>query len=191
MIGKAVELLKDYISERLTNMPSLQNEHGINVDLSLLNEHSSVSLAKNVLYLTVVNIEEDRVVKSQSGTTYTSGGTYSHQNPAIRINFYLMISANFEDYKLGLEFLAGAIRSFQSKNVFNHQNTPQLDNEIQQLIIEMHTLGIEEQKNLWNTIGTSYLPSVLYKVKSLFIQEDTASKEGPPITTVNINSGKV
>lgn len=191
MIGKAVELLKDYISEKLTNMPSLQNDAGINVDLSLLNEHSIVSLKKNVLYLTVVNIEEERVLKSQSATSFTSGGTYTHQNPSIRINFYLLISAYFEDYKLGLEFLAGSIRSFQSKNVFTHQNTPQLDNEIQQLIVEMHTLGLEEQKNLWKTIGAGYLPSVLYKVRSLSIQEEAITKEQPPITAVNINSGKV
>ena len=38
----------------------------------------------------------------------------------------------------------------------------------------MYTLNFEQINHLWSILGAKYLPSVLYKVRQLTIEEDTA-----------------
>lgn len=102
-------------------------------------------------------------------------------------HLFILITANFNDYNTGLEFISGAIRFFQSKNVFTRQNTPDLDPAIEKLIAELYTLSFEQQNYLWSSLGAKYIPSVMYKVRMIVIQEAQKQEEQPPIKIVNIS----
>ena len=108
-------------------------------------------------------------------------------NPELKLNLYILLVANFALYKTGLEFLSGAIGFFQSKNVFTHDNTVDLDPAIQKLIVEMHTLSFEQQNHLWGSLGAKYLPSIMYKVRLLSIQEGHAKDEQPAVRAIRIS----
>jgi hypothetical protein len=42
--------------------------------------------------------------------------------------------------------------------------------------------------HLWGTLGGKYLPSVMYKMRLIMIEEDTMSGQADPITGMDINA---
>jgi hypothetical protein len=185
MIDKALKFLQTEIGKYLEKI-KLKNPSEEKVHLKSLVEYDgNIAIPPNSLGISLINIEEERVVKSQNSVLRTSEGHISHINPEIKLNLYILISAYFNDYATGLEYLSGAVRFFQGTNVFTHQNTPSLDPSIQKLIIELYTLNFEQQNHLWGSLGAKYLPSVVYKVRMIVIQEALKADEQSPITIIN------
>ncbi len=54
----------------------------------------------------------------------------------------------------------------------------------------MHTPGFEKMNHLWGYLGAKYLPSVMYKVRMITIQEARATDEQSPVSGMNIGSGR-
>ena len=78
---------------------------------------------------------------------------------------------------------------FQAKNVFTNDNTPALaaeDPNIKKLILEFYSYSFEQMYNFWSVLGTKYLPSVLYKVRLLKIQEDIVVGDALPIEEIDL-----
>ena len=187
MIDNSLEVLKNAVHDYLARLPQLNITSETPVQLThVCKPDGTTAINDNSLGLTLVNIEEERVVKSQQPFIKAQNGRVLHVNPEIKLNLYILFSANFTQYKTGLEFLAGTIRFFQSKNVFTPNDTPALDPKIEKLIVEMESLNLEQQHHLWGLLGAKYLPSVMYKVRMITIQEALAADEGPPITGLRI-----
>ncbi len=181
MIDKALNLLLKNINSYLGSIFLLGTSEADKVVLTNISkDNGSIAIPADSLGLTLVNIEEERVVKSQIASKVTNGNS-SHVNPEIKLNLYIMICTNFNDYKSGLAYLSGVIRYFQGRNVFTPENSPGLDPLIKKLIVELYSLNFEQQNHLWGAIGAKYLPSVLYKVRLITIKEDLAVDEFPVI----------
>jgi hypothetical protein len=187
MIHKALETLTNNIRDYLVRLPDLNITSEETIRLTnIVKDDGSTDIPDNSLSLSLVNIEEERVTKSQEAFTSGPNGRVSHINPELKLNLYILICANFTTYKTGLEFLSGAIRFFQTKHVFTPQNTSDLDSGIKKLIVDLHTISFEQQNHLWGALGAKYLPSVMYRVRMITIQEAQAVDEHPPIREVNI-----
>lgn len=187
MIDIALDVLKNSIRDYLIRLPHLNITSEEPIVLDHFVEHDgTITIPTNTLGLSLVNVEEERVTKSQKSVFKAPDGRVSHVNPDIKLNLYIIIAANFATYKTGLEYLSAAIRFFQSKNVFSPENTPDLDPSIQKLIVEMVTLSFEQQNHLWGSLGAKYLPSVMYRVRMLTIQEAQAADEQAPINELKL-----
>lgn len=163
-------------------------------------ESGGVVIPKMSLGLSLINIEEERIFKDQKTTLINENGMTEHINPEIKLNLYILISANFqdkkskttsEDYVEGLKQLSYVISFFQSKNVFTTDNSPSLtksDPSIRKLIVELYSYSFEQLNNFWSVLGTKYLPSILYKVRLLRYQEKAVQAANLPIEKVRINS---
>ncbi|NOZ26269.1 MAG: DUF4255 domain-containing protein [Nitrospirae bacterium] len=188
MIDKVLDVMKTGIQEYLVRLPELNITSETVVHITpVVKPNGDIAVPDNSLGLTLVNVEEERVVKAQKSSALTSGGQVVHMNPDVKINLYLLITANFSKYGTGLGFLSGAVRFFQAKNVFNHDNTPGLHPDIEKLTAELFTLSFEQQNHLWGSLGAKYLPSVLYKIRMITIQEAALTDEQPPVGTVGIS----
>ena len=96
-----------------------------------------------------------------------------------------------DDYIEGLKQLSKVIGFFQARNVFTKEAFPLLasiDPAIEKLVVELYSYSFEQMYNFWSVIGTSYLPSVLYKVRVLKIQENEAFGLDLPIEKISIDS---
>ncbi|MEM9392034.1 MAG: DUF4255 domain-containing protein, partial [Bacteroidota bacterium] len=149
--------------------------------------------------LSLINIEEERVFKDQRTTIINEDGITEHINQEVKLNLYILISANFQDnatnlstndYKEGLKQLSYVISFFQAKNVFTVDNSPALANDglIRKLVVELYSYSFEQLYNFWSVLGTKYLPSVLYKVRLIRYQEKAVQAANLPIEKVKINS---
>ena len=95
-------------------------------------------------------------------------------NLPIHLNLYLMFASYFSgsNYQEGLKFLSKTINYFQGQSVFDHQNSPGLDRNIDKLVLDIQNLSIDELSNLWGILSGKYLPSVLYKVRMVSYDEN-------------------
>lgn len=186
MINKIFEILKKDLSDYLSRLPELDVTNAEFISLSpVVRPNGELAIPNDSLGLTLVNVEEERVMKSQKSAFTDTGGRVSHVNPEIKLNLYMLITANFGTYETGLKFLSGAIRFFQGKFVFTPQNTPALDPSITKLIAELQSFNFEQQNHLWGSLGAKYLPSVIYKIRLLAIQESRKADDQLPIKVVD------
>ncbi len=185
MIDSALKVLRGEIQNYLVRLPDLNINNQDKVKLShVVNQEGALAIDIDNLSLSLVNIEEERVLKSQNAVMTNLNGQKSQLNPEIKLNLYILITPYFDQYDTGLKYLSAVIRFFQGKNVFTPQNTPALDPVIEKLIVDLHTLNFEQQNHLWGALGAKYMPSVLYKVRLIAIQEGLVIDLQPPITEI-------
>lgn len=142
---------------------------------NLVNQDGSPSVKdENRIILSLILIQEEKIV------SYVNQGV----SKPVYLNLYLLFSASFNE-KLNtdaLKFLTAVISFFQNKHTFNPQNTSNLSEGIDRLTFEITNQSIQEQSNLWSTLGAKYMPSILYKVRVIKIDENML---GPEIIDVS------
>ena len=123
------------------------------------------------LILSIINIEEEHAGKNMNNLV-RSKNQVLYKNPAIHLNLYLLFSANINNYNEALKQLSWVIKFFQAQHVFSHQNSPSLPPELNILYFKLHPINFEQAFNFWGALGGKYIPSVLYKVRMLTVDQE-------------------
>ena len=132
---------------------------------------------ENRIIVSLVGVEEEK--KAGTSAVMAKGG-----KPPIYMNLYVLFSASFNE-KLNqeaLKFLSAVVGFFQSKQVFTPDNTPELPNTIEHLSLQIKNQTFQEQSNMWAFLGAKYMPSILYKVRIIAIDEQLMEYEPGKIT---------
>ena len=142
--------------------------------------------------LTLVNLEEERIAKSPNNFVRVNDKV-EYRNPKILLNLYCLFSVNHSSYDTALQYLSLIIQFFQYRNFIDHKNTPPdnglaLDHKVDKLIFDMVSMNSEQVNHLWATLGGKYLPSVLYKVRMVTIEDDTPGLEEQAISKLSIDN---
>lgn len=171
MIHTTLGVLKDKLNEYFKIKTGVDNDLIKFIDSS---NNDPVSFTNNVITPFLINISEDR--KFRNADQYAGvikNGIHTQLNPEIRVELLILFVSKFSDYDQALKFLSYVIKFFQSNRVFTPSNTPELaDEDIEKLVIELISLPLEEQNQVWHSLNTSYLPSVLYRVRLLSFTDD-------------------
>ncbi len=203
MIDEALDFLTNEINAYLLlkNLPTTAAVPEI-VLTNVAAEDGNWAIPPRTLGLSLINIEEERVFKDQQTAFRNASGNIEHYNPEIKLNLYILVSANFAAgdagggpnttgvYKEGLKQLSYVVSFFQGKNVFTPDNSPSMTADLKKLVVELYSSSFEQQYNFWTVVGAKYLPSVLYKVRMLFYQEQRLLDQQLPITNLNITSSQ-
>jgi Pvc16 N-terminal domain len=137
-------------------------------------------------FLSLVNIEEDRISESQKNHRRI-GGILINENPKVHLNLYVLFAVNLANYPESLKRLSLIIQFFQYQNVFNPLNSPSLPTGIEKLIFDLVTLSFQDLNNLWGILGSKYLPSVMYKVRMIKISEEFKEGTAPLVQEIIVN----
>lgn len=182
MIDKALEFLKNELD---AYMKVWLGESADTVKLTQIVDSKGNSALKSRIGMTLINVVEERINKAQSRRATTVGDVTYFMPPEIKLNllvlFVAQVSAN-RPYEEALKALSGIATFFQSHPSFEADTHPALDAKIEALIVEMQTLDLEGQNNIWGAIGSELLPSLLYKIRLVTILEDKPDETGKPIT---------
>ena len=158
-------------------------------NIATLNDGDEFLSSKSSIILSIVNIEEDKILKNQ--TSYKnyiplSDTVEKYKNPTQNLILSLLFASYNIDqskYTEGIDKLEVVIRYFQNKRVFYWQ-APNLSENIpgsgsyDKLIFEMVSLKTDQLNQMWSYLGAKYMPSVLYQVQMISIQaEETSSDE--------------
>lgn len=167
-----------------------ENDNTEKVYLSnILQPNGEVALASDSVGITLVNIEEEKSRKAQRPYLKQENG-YRKHNPEIRLNLFLLIVARFGKYDEALKAISHVIGFFQSRNVFDQARYPSLDNAIEKLVFDLQTMSFEQMNHLWGSLGAKYMPSVLYKMRVLVVEDEEIKGDVLPIREINIEGGK-
>ncbi len=184
-LGFIEKELKNYLSLKLNS----GSEDVIRVGniVKVLDGDGDTSTNATRALISVVNIEEDRFSKSPDNYRKVDDKIV-YKNPKIFLNLYILITAKQTDYSEALKVLSFIIQFFQHKFVFDTQNSPLLDPKIERLILDLHSLNFEQMNHLWGILGGKYMPSVLYKMRVVGIEEEAEDSIGEPIMEIGINA---
>lgn len=130
----------------------------------------------NRVVVTLVGIEEEASLQNVIPRGMAS-------NPPVHINLTVLFAANFPEsnYIESLKFIASVVTFFQGQRLFNHQNTPMLSPNVDKVICEMVNLTYQEQNLLWSTLGVKFIPSVLYRFRTLAFHRGNILEEVPKV----------
>lgn len=137
---------------------------------------------KNAIVASLVNLEEDRLSKSPNNFVKQPSGIV-YKNPKIHLYLYLLFAID-GNYDQSLRDIGLVIQFFQKNNLFNRQSHPSLHEKIELLVADLHTLSFEQSNHMWSILGSKYLPSALYKVRIVSIEDETPDGDGTPIKTI-------
>lgn len=142
-----------------------------NVSRALDDSLSGTNSLTGKAVLSLVNIEEDRVFKHQENFRKTDSTTI-YKSPPLCLNLYLLFAVNKAEYEDALKWLAVIMQFFQYQNVFTATTHPNMNPSIQKLVVDLYSLNFEQVNHLWSTLGGKYLPSAMYKVRQITLDED-------------------
>lgn len=165
----------------------LQSRFSLNEDKvvlsSIVNQDGSEAITEpDKVVLTLVSLQKEVI----NGVKGSSSGM---SNRPVSLNLFMLVSTHFSEknYEEGLKFLSAVLSYFQGNPVFTQQNTPSLDANIQKLTFDIENLDMQSTGHLWNMIGGKYVPSVLYKVRMINIDEGNISGIGGTVSGLGSN----
>jgi len=183
------EELNKYLSQKMGVITDPRVVWG-NVGKAFDNDSGGHNALNGKAIISLINVEEDRVAKQQENFIKTTTGV-TYKSPPLFLNLYMLISVNRTDYGDSLKWIAFIIQFFQNQNVFTPASNPNLDPRIQKLICDLYTVNFEQLNQIWSVLGGKYLPSALYKVRQITIDEDAVEYEGGFIKEIDFNEFQI
>jgi hypothetical protein len=185
----------NFLKGRLTNFIS-ENRKGGEPLLVLSNPWSANDTnqrsANFLNALTVINIEEERVFKTQVPPIIKQGNVYLRKEPDIKLNLYVLVSAYNKNYEEALKFISRVIQFFQQHSVFVRADPPSKKDKdfpenCERIVAELYSASFEQQNQIWASMSTGYMPSVIYKIRTIIVEGDVEPEEHPLIQTRKFN----
>ena len=132
-----------------------------------------LTLKVGAVNLLLVNMEQELVMRGDDPFARILGdGSSLAVQPALRINLMILFAARYRVYEAGLAALFAVLHFFQAHRVFEAQAFPDLDPRINRLVVELSTMPLAQQNDLWASLRLAYHPSLLFRVRMLTVEQD-------------------
>jgi len=169
MLTSTLTLLRDELKEFLTPIFT-KSSFGVKV-CKLVDAHGKTVLNKDQpeVVITLMNIQEER--NMHQSRTSNPGQPYC-------LNLMLLFSVHEradesvtseEAHLETMMLLDGVLEFFQRHSTFNTQSHPHLPEGIQYLQFMLASEDLRENSYIWTMTGAKYVPSVLYRVRSVMV----------------------
>jgi len=190
MIGQFINFLKDDINSFISSKKGVEDNFVVFANLN--NVIESTQNSDNKIVISIVNIEEEKLI--QSPDNYIKSKTeVKYKNPPVWLNFiclFTFYTRSIENYD-GIDMLANVVQYFQSRPRINKitavvpANFPVLYDDLR---AEFVSLNYEQTNYLWGLFGGKYHPSVVYKFKTIPIDNLDITPGGPPILNTQVDA---
>lgn len=144
--------------------------------------------ARDVIAVSLVNVEEERIGRSMERYQRTDDEQVRRVEPEIRLNLYLLFSANFTDHAEALKAVDEVVSFFQNTPFVDYADVEGVE-ESGRMVFELVTLTFEQVNHLWGALGAKYAPSVLYKARLAAVDDARPEAPGPPVTEIERRTG--
>ncbi len=189
MIAEALTFISDFLNHEI-KMSFGIDEDRVMVS-SLINPDGSVTEnIENKIIISVINLEHETTVKTMGNYVHEAGNSFGKKSPPVYLNLYLLISANYDskNYIEALKMLSAVIGVFQANTYFTKQTNPQMPSPLEKLTFEIFNIPISELSHIWSGIGAKYVPSIIYKVRMITVDDSLISKEITGVSGMQNNS---
>lgn len=184
------------ILDRFSKLIDPNNASFINlVNIATLSDGDEFLEQKSSITMSVVNIQEDKTMKNQP--VFQRNIIDNNFNRFAHPTKYLVVSILFASYNIdplkyldGLGKLQTVIDFFQQNNLFFYKISAPNKNEVltsaqyslktenekdkySKFTVLSVDLSLEQTNQMWSYLGSKYMPSVLYEMRVLPVQQDT------------------
>jgi hypothetical protein len=190
MISQFINFLKDDINTFIVNKKGVEDTFVVFANLNNVIENTQNS--ENKIVISIMNIEEEKIL--QSPDNYIKSATeIKYKNPPVWLNFiclFTFYTKSSENYD-GIDMLANVVQYFQSRPRINKitavvpANFPAIYDDFR---AEFVSLNYEQTNYLWGLFGGKYHPSVVYKFKTIPIDNMDITPGGPPILDTQVDA---
>ena len=115
----------------------------------------------------IFNMEEER--KLQDPSRFNGSA-----KPVIRLNLSVLFVSKFDTYNRSLDVLSLILRFFQDNPAFTAVKYPELSPISDKLNVELLSYTPTELTEIWNLVGSTYLPSAAYTFGLVLITEESS-----------------
>ena len=182
MLDVAIGFLKDELNTYLLTQTG--SDTVMVIMSTVVDEAGRYAFAGDSICCTIINIEEERILKNHHPDYTTVNGQHVVLTPELKLNLDVLFAANFTQYDQALKYISYVLTFFQAHSVFASDQYPALAPGIGKLTAELLTLNYEQLNELWAFIGARHLPSVVYKVRMVTLQDAAQTEVHPPLTTI-------
>lgn len=187
MIDTAIKFLSDEVNTYLKKRALIGPTFGSVITGQIVDDTGKWVIAADNVGLTLINIEEERILQSQLPDRLYVNGNHIVVPPELKLNLTLLfhIRHTSSNYEQSLRFLSNVLTFFQAHPSFTADAYPGLDPRIEKLTVEMLSLSTEQLNQVWAYLGSKYLPSVAYRVRMIVLQDVEPQEIAAPITTIS------
>ncbi|MEL7589038.1 MAG: DUF4255 domain-containing protein [Prolixibacteraceae bacterium] len=156
---------------------------------SIVNIEENKLKEKNNLLLFMVNLSEEAAMKNHPGYVRQTEEEAVYKNPPLNLNVYVVVTALMTNYENELRYLSHALRFFQGKPVFTHQNSVSQVEGLPdhfRIILDLYSLSFEQINYLWSTLGGRQHPFVCYKLRMVEVERESTTETRGVIRQVRI-----
>ncbi|MCM8535055.1 MAG: DUF4255 domain-containing protein [Lentisphaeraceae bacterium] len=185
MISRALNFLKDELSLYVNAKVGLNSEEKVHLVAASKNGHTT-GVPENSIGITLVNIEEEKVHKNCNKAVVSQGSKLVYVNPPVSLNLYILVAANFGHYPESLKFISHVISFFQARSTFKSKAYSKLEG-IEKLSLDLYSQDFDQLNSVWGMMGSSYMPSVIYKVRVVSVQDNQALLETSAVEQIHVD----
>jgi len=189
MLDIAVTFLAEELNSYLRKRGAFVQGSDMVFPSTLVDAKGEWVLSTGKIGVTLINIEEERVLREQIPDRVYLNENHVVLQPALKLNLTVLFAAPFnkdtDGYKSSLKFLSHVLTFFQSHPSFSADNSPGLDPRIVKLNVELLSYTPEQLNQTWAYLGSKYLPSAIYRVRMVTLQDIEPMEISKPITAIN------
>ncbi len=188
MIGIALNFLVDELKTYINTQPGVDpTREPDSVQMTRVVDDTGKYAFEGFINASIINIEEERTFKSQVPDYNYMNGQHVVLEPELKLNLHVLFAANFTDYQKALKRISLVLTFFQTHHLFVPEQYPALDRRIGKLSAELQSLTYEQLNQVWAFIGGKQLPSVIYKIRLVTLQDKTIKAIQPPLKAIKTN----
>ena len=167
MIDVALAIIVNRLNQQLASPETAPEDAVVLMDFA--DSSGPAPDAQDKIVVLASNITEDTVTR---GLPRPVSDANLRKRDPVNLIIQIVVAANFEPsrYSRGLQALSRAVEFFQANPVFDRNNSPDMAGKgIERLSIEMESLSVDAVSQLWGVLGGRYLPSVVYRIRTVAI----------------------
>lgn len=170
MIDEVLVFLKEKLNDYFRLITELPEDKVAFADCS---KPDAIVFPINNVVPVLVNVEEEKLLRpADRYEGFFKNGVHTAIKPPVSIQLSVLFVSRFSDYTQSIKFLSLVIKFFQQNPLFNRQNSPSLIQTIDRLRIELITTSTSQKNEIWSSLRSYYLPSVLYKISMLVFTDE-------------------
>ena len=178
MINDILVSLKDYLKYM---MPSGNDMIPSDINIALASVSRDKETDKGQLVITLLRIEEETSRKPQNIYFTKDKGVHYPTSPDIDLNLEVLISSPVAEYETALLLISEVIRIMNSIQTVPKpaRLSEQAYERVKAMNISMMGLSFDQSLSMWQTLGGTLVPFVVYKIRMLTvpgIPDTTAAK---------------
>lgn len=167
MINTVLFFLKDQLNNYLNRSFNAESSGLVVLSNLSTSEGGVADNTQDKVVIQLIRVEKDSLPYRDKVSSPSTGGVQSSQ--PIFLNLYVLVAANFSAklYPEALTYLSAAIDFFQSNRSMDASSHSNLPRSLNKLSLEIENIGPHDLSSVWGMLGAKYMPSVIYKIRTV------------------------